>query len=303
MHPGCGCGPEVIATLAQFPETRHTLIRRLADSGSESDWRQFLSDYWRPVCRFSARWGRLGLDDAEDVASTTFVVLLEGNLLKRWIVAPQSKLRTLLCSVVRNVISNRARVQSGRERILAEQGELLRSLGTVELGEASAQDSAQEDAFYAAWAEELLQKCLGALHEEYLRTGRGDYFRVLYGRVCEGLGNVEIAAGLNRKVTDVENYYKRARQHLSEQLQAALADQVRRYCPPGDAEDEVRVEWERLGAFLQASGGLERAVRNSYELSGEVAARERSSQTTILQHLRQTRRGNHGVRAEPPAPE
>lgn len=275
--------------MAQFPQTRHTLIRRLADSGSESDWRQFLSDYWRPVCRFSARWGRLGLDDAEDVASTTFVVLLEGNLLQRWIVAPQSKLRTLLCSVVRNIISNRARVQSGRERILADHREMLHTLGTVETDDAAETDQAQEDAFYAAWAEELLQKCLGALHEEYLRTGRGDYFRVLYGRLCEGLGNVEIAAALNRKVTDVENYYKRARQHLADQLQAALADQVRRYCPEEDADDEIRVEWERLGTFLQGSGGLERAVRDSYELSGEVAARERTSQTTILDRLRQGR--------------
>jgi hypothetical protein len=194
-------------------------------------------------------------------------------------------------------------VQSGRERILAEERQLLRRLGTVDLGEASVPDGSQEDAFYAAWAEELLQKSLGALHEEYLRTGRGDYFRVLYGRVCEGLGNAEIAAALNRKVTDIENYYRRARQRLADQLQAALAEQIQRYCAPGDAEDESRVEWERLGEFLRTSGGLERAVRSSYELSGEVAARERSSQTTILQHLCQARTKRHGFRGGHSAPQ
>ena len=51
-----------------FPQTRVTLIQRLASGGSEEDWGQFLSDYWGPVCRFSLRWGVGTVDDAEDVA-------------------------------------------------------------------------------------------------------------------------------------------------------------------------------------------------------------------------------------------
>jgi RNA polymerase sigma factor (sigma-70 family) len=279
--------------LSRFPETRHTLVRRLADCGSDDDWRRFLADYWRPVCRFAARWGKLRLNDAEDVASVTFVAVWEGRLLQRWSEAPQSRLRTLLCSVVRRVLSNRARVVSGRERIqLEDRHELLR-LGTVAADE-SAPDVDQQDAFYAAWAEELLQTCLNELQQEYLHSGRGDYFRVLYGKVCEDLGNAEIAAALRRNVTDIENYYKRSRDHLRNRLQTALAEHVRRYCAE-DVEGEVRREWERLKSFLQDCGGLERAVRNSFELADETAARESASRTAILRLLKRPLHGEPGT--------
>ena len=36
-----------------FPDTRQTLIQRLATTSGEDDWRQFLNDYWGPVCRFA----------------------------------------------------------------------------------------------------------------------------------------------------------------------------------------------------------------------------------------------------------
>jgi hypothetical protein len=54
-----------------------------------------------------ARWGRLQWDDAEDVSSATFQVILSVWLLERWLKQPTARLRTLLCSVVRNVLSNR----------------------------------------------------------------------------------------------------------------------------------------------------------------------------------------------------
>ena len=73
------------ASLMSFPATRHSLIQRLAVTGAEEDWRQFLEDYWQPVCRFAANWGRLRFEDAEDVGSATFQVVLAGNLLQRWL--------------------------------------------------------------------------------------------------------------------------------------------------------------------------------------------------------------------------
>jgi DNA-directed RNA polymerase specialized sigma24 family protein len=93
-----------------FPETRLTLIQRIASTGDDADWRQFLGDYWGPVCRFAAQRGSLGLADAEDVASLTFEALIANQLLPRWVINRSAKLRTLLCTVTRNVMSNRARV-------------------------------------------------------------------------------------------------------------------------------------------------------------------------------------------------
>ncbi len=70
-----------------------------------------MNDYWGPLCRFSLRYGARNLDDAEDVASQTFEVLWEKRLLVRWVSGRTAKLRTLLCSVVRNILSHRNRVR------------------------------------------------------------------------------------------------------------------------------------------------------------------------------------------------
>src|SRR5262245_3212426 len=96
-----------------FPQTRHTLIQRIVTRGDDQDWQAFLADYWGPVCRFAMRRGGLALADAEDVAAATFEALVANRLLARWVSDRAAKLRTLLCAVVRNVLSNRARVQAG----------------------------------------------------------------------------------------------------------------------------------------------------------------------------------------------
>ncbi|MHC4624228.1 MAG: RNA polymerase sigma factor, partial [Planctomycetota bacterium] len=77
-----------------FPQTRDTLISRVAAKGDERAWGQFLSDYWLPVCRFAQRRANLGVEDAEDVASETFVAILSNQLLQRWVANRSSKLRT-----------------------------------------------------------------------------------------------------------------------------------------------------------------------------------------------------------------
>ncbi|MBU4271254.1 MAG: hypothetical protein KKE86_04830, partial [Planctomycetes bacterium] len=95
-----------------FPQTRLTLIQRLTSGGAEEDWQNFLKDYWGPICRFSLRRGARNLDDAEDVASETFEALWEQRLLVRWVANRSAKLRTLLCCVVRNILSHRNRVRA-----------------------------------------------------------------------------------------------------------------------------------------------------------------------------------------------
>src|SRR4051812_12709220 len=110
------------SAIMSFPQTRPTLIQRLATHGNEPDWQAFLADYWRPVCRFAWHYGQCSWQDAEDVASQTFLAIVQQELLARWVSAHSAKLRTLLCTVVRNVLANRARVQAGRARILRDHG-------------------------------------------------------------------------------------------------------------------------------------------------------------------------------------
>jgi RNA polymerase sigma factor (sigma-70 family) len=261
-----------------FPETRLTLIHRLAAGGSEDDWRRFVEDYWGPVCRFALRFGAGELDTAEDVTSETFQVLWEKQLLIRWTANRSAKLRTLLCSVVRNILSNRGRVQAGRQRLDQQW------LDQLPRDEAPGSEGA--DGFYAAWAEDLVQQAVEALATEYYRQNRGDYVRVLYGRLCEGLSVEEVAQGLSIKPTDVVNYFRHARQRLAERLEDRLRRQVGRYVPNEESETEFTREWEALRAHLAQTGGLEEAVRRAYELLDPVRLEQlRTASLTRLTSL------------------
>lgn len=257
-----------------FPETRQTLIHRLALKQSEQDWRLFFADYWPAVYRFALRYGRTSTEDAEDIASQTFEALLKNRLLVRWVSSPSSKLRTLLCGVVRKVMANRARVESGRQRLLRENrpGALLETIP-----EATADEL---DAFYAAWVDEIVQQAVESLFAEYHRAGKGDYFRVLYGRLCEGMTLAEIAAAIGIKQSQAENYYKHTRTALGKRLRQCVRDHVRRYTPEAQCEPEFRVEWNQVGAHLKEHGGLERAVARAYEQS--LSPQQKQKMTTSL---------------------
>ncbi|HEY2253822.1 MAG TPA: hypothetical protein VGH74_22260, partial [Planctomycetaceae bacterium] len=139
-----------------FPQTRLTLIQRLATGASQADWREFMEDYWGPVCRFAQSRGNLTHEDAEDVGTEVFEAIFKNRLLERWATMRSAKLRTLICCVVQNVVSNRFRVNAGRARLVADHGGQLdryADIGDAESAEASRD---QLDAFYAAWVDDTL---------------------------------------------------------------------------------------------------------------------------------------------------
>jgi RNA polymerase sigma factor (sigma-70 family) len=252
-----------------FPQTRLTLVERLASESSEKDWREFLGDYWGPVCRFALRWGARDLEDAEDFASQTFEVLWENQLLVRWVSNRSAKLRTLLCTVVRNLLSQRNRVESNRKRLLADVAEHFQAMNR--------EKNEHADAFYAAWVEDLVQRVVEALAAEYYGQSKDDYVRVFYGRLCQQKTIAEVADSLQIKPSSVDNYYRHVRRRLSEKLEEVVRGHVRRYARPEDADEEFAREWEELGAHLRACGGLEEAVRGAYELLDPVQAAKRRS--------------------------
>ncbi|MHC4874950.1 MAG: RNA polymerase sigma factor [Planctomycetota bacterium] len=271
-----------------FPTTRYTLIHRLATSSAEEDWTLFLADYWRPLCRFAVRWGRLDLSDAEDVAAITLEAVIRNDLLARWALDRRARLRTLLCSVVRRILANEARREMRQQRRIQE---FVAAFG-AELDDVEAsrdQVSADEaDAFYRAWAEEILQAAVESLLEDYHREGRGNYFRVFYGRVCENLPVRTIAESLSLKLTDVDNYFRHARSRLESRLKDLVRWQVLRYSAASEVPAEFEHEWSRLGEFLKRNGGLEASLRASYADFNveDVREREAKSLTAILESVR-----------------
>lgn len=270
-----------------FPQTSKTLIFRVAQENNEKDWHRFLSDYWLPVCRFAQQRSGLGIADAEDIASETFEAILTNQLLKRWLTNRSSKLRTLLCTVTRQVLANRARVHKGRQKLLAKNApELLArsDLPTLKQTDASDEDM---DSFYSAWVDGILLHAVEALMIEYHQTGKGNYFRVLYGRICEQMTNPQIAQALGIKTTDAENYYKAARKRLTGKLQELLDEHIQRYCSPDQVAQEFKSEWTELGQYLQKHGGLEQAITKVYQQSPslQVANRQTQALTGVMQRL------------------
>ncbi len=250
-----------------FPETRLTLIRRLASGGGDTDWRQFVDDYWGPVCRFAMGWGRLTLADAEDVTAATFQAIVEHDLLTRWQEQHAARLRTLLCAVAKNLMANRSRVEQGRKRILAELARQPKDALPASILTRPEPTSEQTDAFYRAWVEEFLGRCVDRLLQDLHAASKGDHFRVLYGHVCENLTMPEISRLLGVPVTTVESHYKAARKRLTQMLQHALRGHIGRYCET-DAETEFASEWAALSNYLHEHGGLERAIRQGGERLG-----------------------------------
>lgn len=247
-----------------FPETRHTLIQRLATGGTEADWGAFLADYWGPVCRFVQFRGQASAQDADDVAAQVFQIVWSNGLLARWSAERTARLRTLLCAVARNILSNENRVQQGRTRLLRDNAAALIDTPGVPIVGADAVDPEHEDTFYAAWVGELLQQAVDALLLDYQAENRGDYFRTLYGRLCEQMTLPEIAVALGQKLPVIEKYNRHARERLREKLHEVTRAHVVRYSDPGEANADFQLEWNRLGEFLAQHGGLEDAVRQAY---------------------------------------
>jgi RNA polymerase sigma factor (sigma-70 family) len=239
------------------------VIQEIAANGTAAAWQRFVADYWGPMCRFAMRGGRLSLADAEDVTGEALLALVRNRLLARWADQPASRLRTLLCAVLRNVLANRARVREGRARLLKDNRDELEGRSFIQIGleEPAAE---HDDAFHAAWVDDLLESAVEALLGEYQQKGQGDHFRVLYGRLCDGLTAREVADALGLALSQSENAYKHAVKRLREHLRERARRHVEGYCAGGDPEGEICAEWGRLEAYLRDHGGLEEAVRRAY---------------------------------------
>jgi DNA-directed RNA polymerase specialized sigma24 family protein len=260
-----------------FPQTQQTLIHRLAHEANEHDWHRFLNDYWQPVCRFAQHRAGLNADDAEDVAAEVFQAILQNQLLCRWASDRCAKLRTMLCTVVRHVLGNRARVQQGRKKLLKDNAYELREgtdWPTIKKPDAPVE---QVDLFYEAWVEGILVRTVETMMREYHQTGKGDYFRVLYGRICEGMSMPEISRTLKIDTMRAENYFKAAKKRLGAILEEQVREQVSRYCEGEQAEEEFQAEWQAMGEFLSGCGGLETVIARVYKTFDPVAAMQRQN--------------------------
>lgn len=237
-----------------FPTTRFTLIHRLAHESNEHDWSAFIDEYWRPVCRFAAVQGHVSAVDAEDVAADMFEVLISKNMLRKWVDNQQARLSTLLCAILRRILSNRSR--SADQRAVKLQWQLE----DVQAAVAGLVKNEQRE-FERLWVDEIVYRSLDTLRDQYLEEGRGDYFRTLYGRVCEGMSHQEVADYLGVDKATALAWFKHAKMRLSEAMRQQTRAVVRSYARSTSFEAEFEREWRELGEWLRELGGLDEAIR------------------------------------------
>ncbi|MBI1375595.1 MAG: sigma-70 family RNA polymerase sigma factor [Phycisphaera sp.] len=243
-----------------FPETHYSLIDRLVREGAERDWGKFLEAYWTPLCAFARRRAGLSVDDAEDVAAMTVEVLLRNKLLDRWATDRSAKLRTLLCTVVRRVMANRLRVQSGRRELLEELGRELTERDDLPTLKADDATEADVDVLYAAWVEQLLRDAVGRVVTELRADGKEHYVAVLRARVCDGLTIRDTAERVGITTASVDNHYRSMQKRLRDALQTVMHEHVRPNTPARYIDTELFREWAALAEYLESHGGLEDAI-------------------------------------------
>jgi RNA polymerase sigma factor (sigma-70 family) len=205
----------------------------------------------------------LSHEDAEDIASATFEVIFKNDLLNKWVSDRNAKLRTLLCAVSHNLISNHLRVNKGRKHLLRDHPDRFDQRFVLQDVNVPAD---QQDQFYAGWAADLIQQVLNQLMQEYHAKGRGDYFRVLHGKLCDRMPMREIAESLGISLSTAENYYKHVRQRLGILLESAIRHHVQRYAAPAEVADEFAAEWADLAKHLHDQGGVEAAIEKMWRV-------------------------------------
>ena len=129
-----------------------------------------------------------------------------------------------------------------------------------------------------------MSRTLESVAAAYYREAKGDYVRVLYSRLCQGVSIAAMAAELDITPSSVNNYFRHARQRLADTLETLVRRQVQRYSAPEASEREFQDEWQKLGSYLTEHGGLEDAVRRAYEIMDPVATQKEPTDWPASSH-------------------
>ena len=192
-------------------------------------------------------------------ASLTFEAVLTNRLLARWMMNQSARLRhaSLLGRAQRHIQS------SPRESRTRANSERTRRVGLTRRFHPESAASEQLDIFYAAWVADLLEQTVDSLLDELHRAGKGDYFRVLYSRICEEMSMPEIAEALSIPLTSVENYFKAARNSWQPRWKHGSGPTSAAMHPKLTSQQDFDDEWRQLGEYLATHGGLDDVLRRS----------------------------------------
>jgi RNA polymerase sigma-70 factor (ECF subfamily) len=231
-----------------FATTRWSLILTSADLGDDDQRaRQALSElcrlYWRPIFAFVCRRGH-SAEDAQDLTQDFFVMMLEGNWLKR-ADPSRGRFRSLLLKSLANFLNDAADTKHARKRgggveFVSWDDWMAEAPSQLTVSARALESWPAERLFDLRWAATVVEQALRRLREECESHGKLRAFETL--RSCLGAEREDVSyATLSQTLGVGEVTVKRLVNRLRQRYRSLLRDEVAEtVADPAEVDDEIR---------------------------------------------------------------
>jgi RNA polymerase sigma-70 factor (ECF subfamily) len=244
--------PEAVAEGGRSPDrfqtTRWSVVLSCAGSAvGEETARKALAElckiYWRPVFAFICRRG-YSVPDAQDLTQDFFLMVLEGDILKR--ADPgRGRFRSLLLKALQNflvddTIRKRARKRGGEMKFVSWDEWMAEAPSHLAISAQEAETWPAEKIYDVRWAATIVEHALRQLGEECENRGRRRVFDVLSDYLATERQDVsyqKLSKTLGVPETSVKRLVHQLRVRYRDLLRAEVAQTVEK---PADVEEELR---------------------------------------------------------------
>jgi RNA polymerase sigma-70 factor (ECF subfamily) len=232
------------------------MILACADSADgETKARKALADlcktYWRPIFAFICRRG-YSVPDAQDLTQDFFLMLLEGDILKR--ADPgRGRFRSLLLKAVQNFLTDdtvrkRARKRGGDKKFVSWDEWIAEAPSHLSISAQEVETWSAEKIYDVRWAATAVEHALRRLAEECEARGRRRVFDVLGDYLAAERRDVSYQK-LSKSLGVPEGTVKRLVHQLRQRYRALLREEVAQTVEkPEDVDDELRYLCAALSA-------------------------------------------------------
>jgi DNA-directed RNA polymerase specialized sigma24 family protein len=207
--------------------------------------------YWRPIFAFICRRG-YSIPDAQDLAQDFFVMMLEGDLLKR-ADPSRGRFRSLLLKAAQNFLADdtirkRARKRGGAMKFVSWDEWMAEAPSHLSIPAHEAQIWPAERIYDVRWAATTVEHALRQLGEECEARGRRRVFDVLSDCLASERQDVSYQK-LSRSLGVPEASVKRLVHQLRVRYRQLLREEVAQTVEkPDDVDDELRYLCAALAA-------------------------------------------------------
>jgi RNA polymerase sigma-70 factor (ECF subfamily) len=240
----------------RFATTRWSVVLSFADSGTATGTArealaQLCQTYWRPIFAFICQRG-YSVPDAQDLTQDFFLMVIEGDLLKR-ADPSRGRFRTLLLKALVNFLADdtvkkHARKRGGEVQFVSWDDWMAEAPSQLSISAEESEKWPAEKIFDVRWAATVVEHALRQLGEECESHGRRRVFDVLSGCLAaerEDVSYEKLSKTLGVPEASVKRLVHQLRQRYRSLLRAEVAETVEK---PDDVEEELRYLCAALAA-------------------------------------------------------